>query len=176
MLAAGMHRHFMSLLECVGGHVWVAVAVTLLCSSVVIGYICIGLEWQRSRKALSSGPADRALVRMRNIFLLCGLCGYAFLPMKFLMPVVALPYVWFGWGAAMVFLNYYTWAYWLDRRHFRVVYEDAAVRTHAEQTIAAVKAAVDQDDIQRAKEIMEAHWRVVDRVRKQLDLPPLKRE
>jgi hypothetical protein len=166
------HRQFMSLLECVGGRTWVAVCVTILCVGMVAGYTCIGVEWQRGRKSLLLGPANTALVRMRNIFLFCGLCGYGFLPMKFILPPRLLPYVWLAWGVSMLFLNYFTWAYWLNRKHFCVVYENVAAHPHAEQSIVGITTALDQNDVQAAKEIVVAYWRVVDEVRRELDLPP----
>ena len=50
------------------------------------GYALIALHWGRNERLLPPIPAKRALGNMRNIFVFCGICGYAFIPIKMIWP------------------------------------------------------------------------------------------
>src|SRR5205085_2404599 len=98
-------------------YLWIAITVALDLS-VGIGYAVIAMHWSRNARHLPNSPAKRALGSIRNIFLFCGLCGYAFIPIKMFWPA------WRLYDIVMGFLVYYTWSYAWGATNLRVIYSE----------------------------------------------------
>ncbi|MEZ0267037.1 MAG: sensor histidine kinase [Phycisphaerae bacterium] len=94
---------------------WIVITVGLDLA-VAAGYVLIARHWHVNQKALRNPRARRALGRMKNIFIFCGICGYAFIPIKMFWPA------WRLYDCFMAVLVYYTWRYALDSRNLSVVY------------------------------------------------------
>src|SRR4051812_47141140 len=109
---------YMNLVHCMGhDRPWIVLTV-LLDAAVAAGYGCIAMHWWKNERTLPPVPAKRALRHMRNIFLFCGLCGYAFIPVKMFWPA------WRLYDLFMVFLVYFTWRYAWGARELKVVYNE----------------------------------------------------
>jgi signal transduction histidine kinase len=109
---------YMNLTHCMGhDYPWIAVTVGLDLA-VAGGYVLIALHWWRNQRHLPTSPAKTALGNLRNIFLFCGVCGYAFIPVKMVWPA------WRLYDVVMLALAYYTWRYALGARELRVVYTE----------------------------------------------------
>jgi len=96
---------------------WITVTV-VLDLTVATGYILIAGHWLKNQKSLRNPRAKRAMGRMKNIFIFCGLCGYIFIPIKMFWPA------WRLYDLFMCVLVYFTWRYALDTRGLRVVYNE----------------------------------------------------
>lgn len=116
---AGGERRYMTLTHCMSHDTfWITVTI-LLDLSVAAGYGLIALHWWTNQRRLpAESPARRALGRMRNIFVFCGLCGYLFIPIKMVWPA------WRLYDLFMVVLAYSTWRYAWSARDLRVVYNE----------------------------------------------------
>jgi signal transduction histidine kinase len=116
---AGGERHYMKLTHCMA-YDWGWIALTVaLDLGVASGYLLIARHWWRNQRRLpTDSPPRRALARMRNIFVFCGLCGYVFIPIKLFWPA------WRLYDLFMIPLVYLTWRYALDSRDLRVVYNE----------------------------------------------------
>ncbi|HSZ56690.1 MAG TPA: ATP-binding protein [Tepidisphaeraceae bacterium] len=85
---------------------WATVVLSLV---VLAGYVAIGFNWYfQSRLARKESAA--ALRHLRNIFLICAVCGYAFW-------TIDLPWVvWRSYNVLLFGLACYTWSYvWRSR-------------------------------------------------------------
>jgi signal transduction histidine kinase len=94
---------------------WIVITVTLAIA-VAIGYGVIALHWWRNQRSLSEGPPKAALRSIGALFILCGITGYAFIPIKL---------VWPGWrlyDMVMFLLACVTWRYVWRARELRVIY------------------------------------------------------
>ncbi len=112
----GGSSQYMSLRHCMSGdYLWIAITVALD-FAVAAGYVLIALHWWRNERHLPPSPARTALARIRNIFVFCGICGYAFIPIKMVWPA------WRLYDIVMLVLAYYTWRYALGARDLKVVY------------------------------------------------------
>src|ERR1041385_9005863 len=88
--------------------IWATVALDL---SVAAGYGLIAMHWWKNSRTLPNNvPAKHALGNMRNIFGFCGICGYAFIPIKMVWPA------WRLYDMFMLVLVYSTWRYALRAR------------------------------------------------------------
>jgi signal transduction histidine kinase len=115
---AGGNRPYMTLFHCMDSDVlWIAITVALDLS-VAAGYALIALHWWRNQRGLRNADARRAMGRMRNIFIFCGLCGYVFIPIKMVWPA------WRLYDMFMVVLAYQTWRYAWNARDLKVVYRE----------------------------------------------------
>jgi len=116
---AGGENGYMTLRHCMNHDTfWIAVTVGLdFC--VAGGYLLIASHWWKNQKRLDSNhPAYKALGELRNIFLFCGLCGYAFIPVKMVWPA------WRLYDMFMMVLVYTTWRFALRSRNLQVVYTE----------------------------------------------------
>ncbi|HEX8911080.1 MAG TPA: HAMP domain-containing sensor histidine kinase [Humisphaera sp.] len=114
---------YQTLYHCMGGdHLWIAATVTL---DVVVaaGYLLIAKHWWVNERTLPDVPARRALRSMRNIFLFCGLCGYAFIPVKMFWPA------WRLYDVFMLVLGYFTWKYAWGAKDLKVIYAELGKNT-----------------------------------------------
>ena len=115
--AGGAHR-YMLLTHCMQ-HDWVWIGITVVLDlTVASGYVVIALHWWRNERPLAESPAKSALRNMKNIFVLCGLCGYIFIPIKMFWPA------WRLYDGFLAILAFYTWRYALRTRELRVVYNE----------------------------------------------------
>ena len=109
---------YMTLIHCMGhDYPWIVLTV-MLDIAVAAGYGAIAMHWWKNERMLPPIPAKRALRHMRNIFLFCGLCGYAFIPVKMFWPA------WRLYDLFMCFLVYFTWRYAWGARELKVVYNE----------------------------------------------------
>ncbi|HEU5115085.1 MAG TPA: HAMP domain-containing sensor histidine kinase, partial [Isosphaeraceae bacterium] len=83
----------------------------------------IARHWGINERVLPASPAKRALGRMKNIFIFCGLCGYLFIPIKMVWPA------WRLYDLFMMVLAFTTWRYAWNAKDLRVVYQELR-RTH----------------------------------------------
>ncbi|HYE16850.1 MAG TPA: HAMP domain-containing sensor histidine kinase [Tepidisphaeraceae bacterium] len=108
----GYHR----LVSCMRGDtLWIVITVGLDLA-VAAGYVVIARHWSKNQKALRNPRAAKSMGRIKNIFIFCGICGYAFIPVKMFWPA------WRLYDIVMAVLVYYTWRYALDSRNLSVVY------------------------------------------------------
>ena len=110
---------YMTLIHCMM-HDWLWIWITVaLDVAVAAGYILIAGHWQINQRQLVRGsPARRALGNMRNIFVLCGICGYLFIPIKMVWPA------WRLYEMVMLILVWMTWRYAWGARDLKVVYSE----------------------------------------------------
>ncbi len=109
---------YMSLIHCMN-HDWLWIGTTVFVDfAVAVGYVIIALHWRRNEKSLPQSPAKSALGSMKNIFVLCGLCGYLFIPIKMFWPA------WRLYDAFLLVLVYKTWRYAVGSRQLAVVYNE----------------------------------------------------
>ncbi len=115
---AGGDRHYMPLTHCMADD-WFWIGLTLaLDVAVWLGYVVIALHWMRNERLLPEGPAKSALRGMKVIFLVCGACGYLFIPLKLVWPA------WRLYDIVMIGLVYTTWRYALRSRGLQVIYSE----------------------------------------------------
>lgn len=108
--------NYMQLYQCMGADwFWIGVTVALELA-VAAGYALIAYHWYQNQKAVGPSPAKSALIRMRNIFAFCGVCGYLFIPIKMFWPA------WRLYDITMVGLVWYTWRYAWNSKELKVVY------------------------------------------------------
>ncbi len=109
---------YMDLRHCMGGDTFWIIATVVLDLVVAAGYILIALHWNQNQQSLTNPQTRVAMGRLRNIFLLCGLCGYVFIPIKMVWPA------WRLYDMAMVALAYTTWRYAWGAKDLKVVYRE----------------------------------------------------
>jgi signal transduction histidine kinase len=115
---AGGDRPYMRLVDCMSGDTfWIALTVGLDIA-VAMGYGLIAMHWWQNCKTMPATPARGALNNMRNIFVFCGICGYAFIPIKMLWPA------WRLYDLFMLVLVYFTWQYAWSARDLKVIYSE----------------------------------------------------
>jgi signal transduction histidine kinase len=132
----GSTHPYMRLVECMSSD-WTWIAITVgLDIAVAAGYSLIALHWwKNSRLVPSDSPPKRALDRIRNIFIFCGLCGYIFIPIKMVWPA------WRLYDLFMLVLAYYTWRYALGARGLKVLYSEFG---RSEKLASDLKASQEQ--------------------------------
>ncbi len=109
---------YMALNRCMNGETfWIALTVSLDLA-VALGYALIARHWWENEKLLPASQAKDALGNMKRIFLLCGTCGYLFIPIKMFWPA------WRLYDLCMMALVFFTWRYALNARQLRVVYHE----------------------------------------------------
>src|SRR4051812_24870489 len=125
---------YMRLTHCMGhDYPWIATTV-LLDLAVATGYGLIAWHWWTNQKNLPDGaPAKKALANMRNIFLFCGICGYAFIPIKMLWPA------WRLYDLVMAALVYFTWKYAWSAKDLKVVYRELGRSSRLEADLEATR-------------------------------------
>jgi signal transduction histidine kinase len=132
----GASYPYMRLIECMSGD-WTWIAITVgLDLAVATGYALIALHWWKNSKLVpGDSPPKRALDRIRNIFIFCGLCGYLFIPVKMVWPA------WRLYDMFMLVLAYYTWRYALEARGLKVLYSEFS---RSEKLASDLKASQEQ--------------------------------
>lgn len=109
---------YMTLYHCMNEDVlWVTITV-VLDVAIATGYVLIARHWWINERTLPDIPAKRALRSLRNIFLLCGTCGYLFVPIKMVWPA------WRLYDIFLVVLVYWTWKYAVGSKDLKVVYRE----------------------------------------------------
>lgn len=109
---------YMNLVHCMGHDaLWIGITVALDLA-VASGYVVIAWHWWRNQRHLPPTPAKRALGTMRNIFFVCGLCGYLFIPVKMVWPA------WRLYDLFMAALVYFTWRYAWGAKDLKVIYSE----------------------------------------------------
>jgi len=122
---------YMTLTHCMAhDYLWIAITVGLDVA-VAGGYMVIALHWWRNQRLVPASPAKTALGNLRNIFLFCGVCGYAFIPVKMVWPA------WRLYDFVMLALAYYTWRYAWGARELKVVYTELKRSTELAQDLEA---------------------------------------
>lgn len=116
--AGGSDSPYMDLYHCMNeDNLWVAITV-ILDLAVAAGYVLIARHWWVNQKSLHNPQARKALGRMRNIFVFCGICGYLFIPIKMFWPA------WRLYDLFLVILAYQTWRYAWGARDLKVIYSE----------------------------------------------------
>lgn len=119
-------QQYMDLMHCMNHDtVWIIITV-VLDLAVAFGYVMIAYDWWRNQRTLEPGPSRRALGKMRNIFVFCGICGYIFIPIKMFWPA------WRLYDLFMLVLVYFTWSYAWRAKELRVVYQELNERKQLE--------------------------------------------
>jgi hypothetical protein len=140
---AGGRKGYMTLFHCMRHDtLWIAITV-LLDLTVATGYCLIAFHWWKNERGIPDSPAKEALGRMKNIFILCGICGYLFIPLKMFWPA------WRLYDLFMTVLAYHTWRYAWGARDLRVVYRDLG---------RADELAGDNAELRRAYEATIEGW------------------
>lgn len=110
------HGRYMDLTHCMGGDApWIALTI-VLDLAVAAGYVVIARHWAQNEELLGDSPAKSALRSIKVVFIVCGICGYLFIPIKMFWPA------WRLYDLALMILVYYTWRYAMGAQHLRVVY------------------------------------------------------
>lgn len=108
--------NYMQLYQCMASDwLWIGITIALELA-VAAGYVVIAYHWYHNQKALRPSAPKQALIRMRNIFVFCGLCGYLFIPIKMFWPA------WRLYDLIMVALVWFTWRYAWNAKDLKVVY------------------------------------------------------
>ena len=115
---AGGADGYMSLVHCMRGDTFWITLTVLLDLAVALGYVLIARHWWENEKLLPASQAKVALGYMKRIFLLCGMIGYLFVPIKMFWPA------WRLYDGFMMVLVFFTWRYALNARQLRVVYHE----------------------------------------------------
>lgn len=132
--AGGRTHPYHTLWHCMGHDTpWVIITVALDLT-VAAGYGVIAYHWWVNQRRLENAQARVALARMRNIFLLCGICGYLFIPVKMFWPA------WRLYDIFLVFLAYYTWRYAWGAKDLRVIYAELNRTSELSRDLAASRA------------------------------------
>jgi len=84
--------------------VTIAIVVTL-CVGVFSGYLVIAYRWYRAEKETPESEAKKALADLKWIFIVCAVCGYAWVILETMWPA------WRLYMIALAALNFYTWRY-----------------------------------------------------------------
>lgn len=130
----GGSHNYMTLYHCMDNDVlWISITV-ILDFTVAAGYVLIAKHWWANQQILPPGEPRQALARMRNIFILCGLCGYLFIPVKMVWPA------WRLYDIFMVFLVYVTWRYAWGAKDLKVVYREINRSHQLSQELDAARA------------------------------------
>lgn len=136
---------YMSLYHCMDHDVlWIAITVSLELA-VVAGYLLIARHWAQNQRRLQNKVARNALGSMRNIFVFCAICGYAFIPIKMVWPA------WRLYDLFLVVLVYFTWRYAWGARELRVIYSEL---DRSEQL--AVDLRITREESQRKSHFLNA--------------------
>lgn len=93
------------LLQCLGGNIVVCTLACLLCTAIIIGYKVIANKWESSSAASTDRESVQALMKLKRIFVWCGIAGYGFTVVKLFTPA------WELYLIALTFLCYWTWAF-----------------------------------------------------------------
>lgn len=121
--ASGDSPGYMKLSSCMRyDYLWIGITIALDLA-VAAGYGLIAMHWWKNSRTLPPVPAKTALANMRNIFLFCGLCGYAFIPIKMVWPA------WRLYDMFMVVLVYFTWRYAWKAKDLKVIYNELGQTT-----------------------------------------------
>jgi signal transduction histidine kinase len=114
----GGNTPYMTLYHCMSNDVlWIGITIALDVA-VATGYMIIARHWWANERTLPDIPAKRALGSLRNIFLLCGTCGYLFIPIKMVWPA------WRLYDIFLAMLVYWTWKYALRTKDLKVIYRE----------------------------------------------------
>jgi signal transduction histidine kinase len=123
-----------TLFHCLGGD-WPWIATTVVLDlAVACGYLLIAKHWWANERTLPNIPARKALANMRNIFLFCGICGYAFIPVKMVWPA------WRLYDLVMLLLVYFTWKYAWGAKDLKVIYAEIGRGRQLQEELAQSKA------------------------------------
>lgn len=143
--AGGRSHPYHTLWQCMHGDLlWVVITV-LLDLAVAGGYIVIAMHWMRNERFLPPSPAKRAMAEMKNIFILCGLCGYLFIPIKLFWPA------WRLYDLFLLLLAFQTWKYAWGAKDLKVVYNELGRTSRLAQELEASKA-----EVQRRSDFLNA--------------------
>ena len=107
---SGGPEQYHTLSHCMHGQTFWIAATVALDVAVAVGYAFIAYHWWTNERTLPPSPARRALATMRSIFTFCGICGYAFIPLKLVWPA------WRLYDLFMLGLVFYTWRYAPERQ------------------------------------------------------------
>src|SRR3954468_729353 len=125
---------YSTLYHCMGGDTFWIVATVVLDVAVAAGYLLIARHWWVNERTLPRHlPARRALGNMRNIFVFCGICGYAFIPIKMVWPA------WRLYDLFMVMLVYFTWKYAWKAKDLKVIYGELGRSNRLEKELEKTK-------------------------------------
>lgn len=123
---------------------WVVITV-FLDLAVAAGYIVIAAHWMRNERFLPPSPAKRAMGAMKNIFILCGLCGYVFIPVKLFWPA------WRLYDFFLLLLAIQTWKYAWGAKDLKVVYNELGRTSKLAAELEASRA-----EVQRRSDFLNA--------------------
>ena len=130
---SGGETPYMNLVHCMN-HDWFWIGATIaLDLSIAIGYAIIALHWRRNERNAPDSQAKNALSSMRNIFILCGTCGYLFIPIKMYWPA------WRLYDLFLAFLVYYTWKYVWKAKDLSVIYREIERSAKLERELAEAR-------------------------------------
>jgi signal transduction histidine kinase len=143
--AGGSDHPYMRLWHCMSMDLlWVSITI-FLDLSIACGYILIASHWLRNERLLPDSPSKRAMAAMKNIFIFCGLCGYAFIPIKMFWPA------WRLYDIFLAALAFYTWRYAWGAKDLKVVYNELGRTSELAKQLEASKA-----EVQRRSDFLNA--------------------
>jgi|GEM_PF-5073303 len=134
----GAYYHYHNLIHCMDSDFVTLTIVLILCVGVFTGYLIIAYRWSTAAKSVPESPAKRALNDLKWIFIICAICGYAW---------VLLEVFWPGWRLYMImlaWLNLYTWRYIIRENSLEKLYEYLKDRDDLVQKINDQQETIDQ--------------------------------
>jgi PAS domain S-box-containing protein len=106
---------------------WVTVTLSALLG---LGYCLIAFNWYFQSRLARSGEATKTLARLRNLCIICGLCGYLFYVLESRWAV------WRMYDAVLLVLNIHTWWFVSRMRGMSLVDERLAQVDELEKSAA----------------------------------------
>lgn len=133
---------------CVGNS-WLKWILILECLGVLVSYLIIARNWHHLEKLATSNDGKRALRSLRNIFVLCGICGYATPIVRTFVP---------AWSPTLFFyllLNLESWRYVRSLRGLEAIHKDAATLDKLRQHTFANETPI--ETLSRVKSLLDAN-------------------
>jgi PAS domain S-box-containing protein len=134
---SGGDAQYMPSLHCMKEDITWIVLIVSVCLLNALGYAIIATHWQKNEKLMADGDAKEALRRLKWIFILCGTCGYVFIPVKMVWPA------WRLFFFVMCILCYHTWRYALRSRNLRIICKSLGDTTSIQQERDHLKLVAD---------------------------------
>lgn len=136
---------------CMGSR-WLQWMVMCLCVVILVEYWIIAHDWHRLEKLTSHPEGKKALHDLRNIFILCGLCGYGSVVVRAFVPAWSFTVLLLGLLAA-VSARYISrlqglCAIYREAERMESVKRESRRAVDGEsplETLSRVKALLDQD-------------------------------
>lgn len=129
-----------------------------LCFGILSGYWIIAKDWHRLEQLTENPHGKEALRSLRNIFILCGICGYGMVIVRSLVPA------WCPTVILMIFLNWVTWRYISQLKGLAEIHRDAATLDELKrESRKNIENETPLETAARCKRLLDEHLERIDR-------------